>query len=112
MDAFRFGSLLSDNPWPRPATHANTQMNPPPNSHAQRTSNPAPLTEPQDMDSSWTVDSADVFVRTGPNGMTRYKSWESNAATVPNNYPAPAAIKEQFATPAALFPSNKLTRPP
>ncbi|KFX99825.1 hypothetical protein V490_01643 [Pseudogymnoascus sp. VKM F-3557] len=65
-------------------------------------------------DDNWTVDSADVFVRSGPNGMNRFAPWgptrtkEIDAATTPKDEAPPLETQILFPHPLHSLPVPEL----
>lgn len=82
MEGYPFGTHMVDNSWSPPPTTEST-MNPLPEPQA----NSIRLCPPTQLD-SWTVDSADVFVRSGPNGLNRFAPWGPERAKETDPTPA------------------------
>jgi hypothetical protein len=88
MESYPYGCHMLDSQWNPASTSKNTKntMNTMNDPHLQ-----ANHVLPAQSDDNWTVDSADVFVRSGPNGMNRFAPWgptrtkEIDAATTPKD---------------------------
>ncbi|OBT89073.1 hypothetical protein VE02_01944 [Pseudogymnoascus sp. 03VT05] len=107
MQGYRSGTFDGDNSWSRPPTTKST-MNP----LLQSQVNPARQPPPTQLEHSWTVDSADVFVRSGPNGMNHFAPWGAGRAKEIDSASASASKDE---TPRVetlpLFPHPAISLP-
>lgn len=92
MDPFRFSSKIDDNAWSWPPDP--NQMNAPPKPQENQ-DHQAPPTETEDEAGNWTVDSADVFVRSGPNGMDRFAPWTGSRTVVTEDKQAKPTVEEE-----------------